>query len=90
MKSNYTVWFGSSIDLPALNCKDYLLFRDSLGWLVKFIVKFLQFQPEVQQKFSRSSLKFFKELLLNFELELKKLYDLLLEHFCMVDRAQME
>ena len=26
------------------------LFRDSLGWLVEFIMKFLQFQPEVQQK----------------------------------------
>ena len=37
---------------------DYLIFdillrllRDSLGWLVEFIAKFLQFQPEVQQKF---------------------------------------
>ena len=27
------------------------LFRDSLSWLVEFIVKFLQFQPKVQQKF---------------------------------------
>ena len=27
------------------------LFRDSLGWLVELIVKFLQFQPELQQKF---------------------------------------
>ena len=24
---------------------------DSLGWLVEFIAKFLQFQPEVEQKF---------------------------------------
>ena len=32
------------------NIKYWKLFRDSLGWLVEFIAKFLQFQPEVQQK----------------------------------------
>ena len=37
----------------AVVCRMYIvLVRDSLGWLVEFIAKFLQFQPEVQQEFS--------------------------------------
>ena len=30
-----------------------ICFSDSLSWLVEFVAKFLQFQPEVQQKFSQ-------------------------------------
>ena len=46
---------GSRLDVYYLMCLKLVekkqLFRDSLGWLVKFISKFLQFQPEVQQNF---------------------------------------
>ena len=44
----------------------------NLREIVCLIAKFLQFQPEVQQKFFQWQ---FEELLLNFGLELKKLCD---------------
>ena len=31
--------------------REILVRLDSLGWLVEFITKFLQFQPKVQQQF---------------------------------------
>ena len=33
-----------------MSCDPMTVFRDSLSWLVEFIAKILQFQPEVQQK----------------------------------------